>query len=88
MWDSEIPSSGVCTCGGKLTLAEIRRHAFDQFNEDISIASKRSIEEIYTCENCDKCYGRAKAAIESEDIQLFDPDPDFLKGVDFTNGKA
>jgi hypothetical protein len=66
----------VCICGGWIDHAEVA---------DTAMATEK--EFIFTCESCGKTYSYAKADIESADIELIDPDPDFLKGVDSANGK-
>lgn len=68
-----------CKCGGKLVVDHVEAKA--------SIDPNGTGNEIvFECNSCKKSYRVAIADVFG--VQLFDPDPDFLKGVDSANGKV
>jgi hypothetical protein len=76
-----FPVDGVCHCGGRLAIDTVER-------VDEATAGTIAVEEHYECQACGQAYGRVTIETDPADVELFDTDPHFLKGVDSTNGKA
>ena len=71
----------TCKCGGSLI--------FNGKEKNYSIASDNKLTSfpmfIYECTECHTIYRIAKSKVDG--IEIYDPDPNFLNGVDLANGK-